>query len=61
MRYSGRLALEHTPRNEWMPLVMAETNVVALTEGLLALADTTPEAQADVGAPSGLRQAGRRS
>ena len=37
VRYSGRLALEHTPRTEWAQLVMAETNVIALTEGLLAL------------------------
>ena len=40
VRYAGRLALEHTPRNEWSKLVMAETNLVALTEGLLALANT---------------------
>ena len=46
VRYSGRLALEHTPRNEWSKLVMAETNLVALTEGLLALANTASEAQA---------------
>ena len=43
---AGRLALEHTPRNEWMKMVMAETSLVALTEGLLAIANTTPEAQA---------------
>ena len=46
VRYAGRLALEHTPRNEWSKLVMAETNLVALTEGLLALANTADEAQA---------------
>jgi putative heme-binding domain-containing protein len=46
VRYSGRLALEHTPREAWTKLVMAETHVVALTEGLLAIANTTPEAQA---------------
>jgi putative heme-binding domain-containing protein len=46
VRYSGRLALEHTPRAEWTKLVMGETNVVALTEGLLAIADTTTESQA---------------
>jgi putative heme-binding domain-containing protein len=46
VRYSGRVALEHTPRNEWMKLVMAETNVTALTEGLVALANTATEAQA---------------
>ena len=46
VRYSGRLALEHTPRADWTKLVMAETNVTALTEGLLAMANTTPEAQA---------------
>ena len=42
VRYSGRLALEHTPRSEWMPLVMNETDVVPLTEGLLALTNTAP-------------------
>ena len=46
VRYAGRLALEHTPRAEWTKLVMAETNVVALTEGLVAMANTTPEPQA---------------
>jgi len=46
VRYSGRVALEHTPRAEWTTMVMAETNVTALTEGLLALANTAPEAQA---------------
>ena len=46
VRYAGRVALEHTPRAEWTKLVMAETNLVALTEGLLAIANTTPEAQA---------------
>jgi putative heme-binding domain-containing protein len=46
VRYAGRLALEHTPRTEWVKLVMAETSVVALTEGLLAIANTTPEPQA---------------
>jgi putative heme-binding domain-containing protein len=45
VRYSGRLALEHTPKDQWVKLVMAETNVVALTEGLVAIANTTPEAQ----------------
>ena len=46
VRYSGRVALEHTPRGEWIKMVMAETNVTALTEGLVALANTVPEAQA---------------
>jgi putative heme-binding domain-containing protein len=46
VRYSGRIALEHTPRAEWVKLVMAETNLVALTEGLVAIANTAPEAQA---------------
>ena len=45
VRYSGRVALEHTPKDQWVKLVMAETNVVALTEGLVAIANTTPEAQ----------------
>jgi putative heme-binding domain-containing protein len=40
VRYAGRLALEHTPRGDWASRVMAETNVVAQTEGLLALVDT---------------------
>ena len=40
VRYSGRVALEHTPRREWVALVMNETNVIALTEGLLALTNT---------------------
>jgi putative heme-binding domain-containing protein len=49
VRYSGRLALEHTPRTEWAKLVMAETNVVALTEGLLALTNTlAPQAEAEL-------------
>jgi putative heme-binding domain-containing protein len=42
VRYSGRLALEHAPRAEWTSLVMNETNVVAVTEGLLALVNTAP-------------------
>ena len=46
VRYSGRVALEHTPKDQWVKLVMAETNVVALTEGLVAIANTTPEPQA---------------
>ena len=45
LRYAGRLALEHTPRSTWMPMVLAETNVVALTEGLVAIANTMPAAQ----------------
>jgi putative heme-binding domain-containing protein len=46
VRYAGRLALEHTPRSEWTKMVLDETNVTALTEGLLAIANTTTEAQA---------------
>jgi putative heme-binding domain-containing protein len=42
VRYSGRLALEHTPRAEWTSLVMNETTVIAATEGLLALVNTAP-------------------
>jgi putative heme-binding domain-containing protein len=49
VRYAGRLALEHTPRTEWIPLVMAETNVVPLTEGLVAIANTADESQATLG------------
>ncbi|MGB2714775.1 MAG: HEAT repeat domain-containing protein [Vicinamibacterales bacterium] len=40
VRYSGRLALEHSPRSGWSSLVLNESNVVALTEGLLALTNT---------------------
>ena len=47
VRYAGRLALEHTPRSDWTKLVMAETNVTALTEGLLAIANTATAAEAD--------------
>lgn len=47
VRYSGRIALEHTPRADWAPLVMKETNVVHQTEGLLALINTRP-AEADL-------------
>ena len=46
VRYSGRVALERTPRGEWIKMVMAETNVTALTEGLVAIANTVNEAQA---------------
>jgi putative heme-binding domain-containing protein len=50
VRYSGRIALEHTPRAEWAKLVMSETNVVALTEGLLALTNTagTPASETEL-------------
>ena len=49
VRYSGRLALEHTPRTEWHKLVMAETDVIALTEGLVALTNTmAPQAEAEL-------------
>ena len=47
VRYSGRLALEHTPRSEWSNLVMNETRVIPLTEGLLALTDTVPATQTE--------------
>jgi hypothetical protein len=46
VRYAGRLALEHTPPREWTPMVLAETNVVALSEGLVAIADTADQSQA---------------
>ena len=45
VRYSGRVALEHTAQRV-DKMVMAETNVTALTEGLVALANTASEAQA---------------
>lgn len=40
VRYSGRVALEHTPRAGWADRVLAETSVVSQTEGLVALANT---------------------
>ena len=40
VRYAGRLALEHTPRSEWSARVLADTNPVSQTEGLLALVNT---------------------
>jgi putative heme-binding domain-containing protein len=52
VRYAGRLALEHTPRREWINLVMNETDVTALTEGLLALTNTLPAAEQKPGTPS---------
>lgn len=55
VRYSGRLALEHTPRREWVAMVMNETDVVALTEGLLALTNTAASATAPGALPSELR------
>ena len=49
VRYAGRLALEHTPRTEWHKLVMAETDVIALTEGLVALTNTmAPQAESEL-------------
>jgi putative heme-binding domain-containing protein len=44
VRYSGRIALEHTPRAGWVDRVLNETNVVAQTEGLVALANTASSA-----------------
>lgn len=41
VRYAGRLALEHTPRSGWAQRVLDETNVIAQTEGLLALTNTS--------------------
>jgi putative heme-binding domain-containing protein len=40
VRYAGRLALEHTARAQWAPRVLAEGDVTAATEGLLALSNT---------------------
>ena len=40
VRYSARLALEHMPREQWRDRVMAETNLTAATEGMLALINT---------------------
>ncbi|MCC6992241.1 MAG: c-type cytochrome, partial [Acidobacteria bacterium] len=40
VRFAARVALEHTPRNQWEKLVLSETNVVRQTEGLLALINT---------------------
>jgi putative heme-binding domain-containing protein len=49
VRYAGRLALEHSPRGDWLKLVMNETNVVTLTEGLLALTNTAPGSAGEEG------------
>ena len=51
VRYASRLALEHTPPREWRPMVTAETNLVALTEGLLAFANTADTGQTGELAP----------
>ena len=40
VRYSGRMALERTPRAEWAPMVAAETNPLGAIEGALALVET---------------------
>ena len=40
VRYSGRMALERTPRAEWAPKVLAETNPLGAIEGALALVET---------------------
>src|SRR5690606_25234885 len=37
IRYAARIAIEHQPVASWKDLVFQETNVVRLTEGLLAL------------------------
>src|SRR5688500_2741061 len=55
VRYSGRVALEHTPRREWIGLVMNEANVIALTEGLLALTNTAADAAQSGSVQSELR------
>jgi putative heme-binding domain-containing protein len=36
VRWSGRIAIEHTPRNEWKDRVIAETNPLGALEGGLA-------------------------
>ena len=46
VRYAGRVALEHTPRSQWTKTVLAESHVVALTEGLLAMANTAADGDA---------------
>lgn len=43
IRYAARIAIEHQPVESWQDLVFQETNVVRLTEGLLALARTGDE------------------
>ena len=55
VRYSARVALEHTPRREWVGLVMNETNVIALTEGLLALTNTAASSDQSPSVQSELR------
>ena len=41
VRYSARLALERTPREEWKPRVLAERDRSVAMEGMLALIRTT--------------------
>ena len=47
VRYSGRKALERTPRAEWKDRVLAETSPLGSLEGLVALVETATSA-ADV-------------
>jgi putative heme-binding domain-containing protein len=48
VRYSGRKALERTPRHEWKDRVLAETDPLGAIEGLVALVETAPD-DADLG------------
>lgn len=41
VRYSGRKALERTPRDGWKDRVLAETNPLGAIEGLVALVETS--------------------
>ena len=44
VRYSARLALERTPREDWRPKVMAERDPVVAVQGMQALLRTAPAA-----------------
>src|SRR5690606_20580059 len=43
IRYAARIAIEHQPVDTWQDLALKETNVVRLTEALLALARSGEE------------------
>jgi len=43
VRWSARIALEHSPRSAWADRVLAETDTNAVMEGMLAWVRTAPE------------------
>ena len=60
VRYAGRLALEHTPRSEWTTMVMAETNVTALTKGCSRWRTPRRTRRRRRGSQAGVREARQR-